>query len=503
MLVQPVAGRCVLVRIREEHPKRAAFHDRILAPSSAVGVASRIIAPPTRILAPGHLVACLVAALVCLLAPAAADAAERTHVLRYGPVQLGGYQTTFPEPRVDTPRTSGYIVRMNVRIVDRKGTRIPLGQVMLHHVVFINDGPPGRPKRQAACPGRSGEPFYGTGEERQRLLLPRGYGYPVDRHDRWRMITMLMSHRLAPTRVWLEYRVTVETSKRVTPVTPMWLRASGCDPDSAYTVDGGGARGSTDVRSAQWAMPVSGRIVAAGAHLHGSAKDVVVTQPRCGDRTLIDHRPRYGMADDPVYRVRPRLHEPGPVATGYFISARGIPVRQGELLTVTGRYDAEVAHPAVMAITHVYIAADERAPEGCEALPADRRIHWTRKRGRAWVAPTQIPLTGLDARGRPKVIARAAGPSVAAGASSLVDLRGSLFGPPNLSIALGGTVTWRALDPERHIVFLANGPRAVDGPLMRRGSVYAQRFEVPGTYNLFCYLHPVTMHQTLTVRPGA
>jgi len=35
---------------------------------------------------------------------------------------------------------------------------------------------------------------------------------------------------------------------------------------------------------------------------------------------------------------------------------------------------------------------------------------------------------------------------------------------------------------------------------MRQGATFTQRFGVPGTYNLFCYLHPVTMHQTLVVR---
>jgi plastocyanin len=430
-----------------------------------------------------------------------ASAAERTFVLRYGPVELGGYQTRYPEPRIPTPMRSGYIVRMDAKIVDRNGRRIALGHVMLHHVVFINDGQPGGPRKESSCPGRGGEPFYGTGEEHQRMLLPPGYGYRVEAGDRWRMITMLMSHHLEPTRVWLQYSVTMETSKTLTPVRPLWLRASGCDPLSSYTVDGGGAPGSTDLRSADWAMPISGRIVAAGAHLHASAKGITVSQPRCGDRTLIDQRPRYGSADDPVYKVRPLLHEPGPIATGYFLSARGIPVRRGELLRVTGRYDAQIAHPAVMAITHIYVAPDAGAPAGCDPLPADRQIHWSRRLGREWVAPRQLPLTGLDERGRPTVIPHAIGPGVVAQDSATVDLAKSLFGPPNLSIALGGTVTWRALDPERHVVILANGPRAVDGPLMRKGAVYAQRFTVPGTYNLFCYLHPVTMHQTIVVRP--
>ena len=312
---------------------------------------------------------------------------------------------------------------------------------------------------------------------------------------------MFMSHHLEQTRVWLEYRVTMETSKRLTPVRPLWLRANGCDPTSSYTVPGGGAPGSDDVRSADWTMPISGRIVAAGAHLHGSSKRLTITQPRCGGRTLIDHRPRWGNPDDPVYKVRPLLHEPGPIAAGYFLSRRGIPIRRGEPLTVTGVYDAAVAHPAVMAITHVYVARDERASTTCDPLPADRRIHWSRALGRNSVAPMQLPLTGLDDEGRPRQIAQAAGPSLAAGATATVDLTRSLFSPPNLSIALGGEVTWRTLDSERHVVFLANGPRAVDSPLMRRGATYSQRFDVPGTYNLFCYLHPVTMHQTLVVRP--
>ena len=435
------------------------------------------------------------------LAPAAASASEHTYELRYGPVKLGGYETRFPSPRVETPG-SGYIVRMRARIVDRKGKRIPLGHVMLHHVVFINDGTRRRPPRTNPCPGRAGEPFFGTGEENQRMLLPRGYGYRVRARDRWRMVMMVMSHHLEPTRVWLEYRVTLETSRKLTPVVPLWLRASGCDPTSSYAVPGGGAPGSTDVRSTDWTMPISGRIVAAGAHLHGSAKSLVVSQPRCGDRTLIDHRPRYGLPDDPVYRVRPKLHEPGPIATGYMLSKRGIPVRQGEPLRVSGRYDAELAHPAVMAITHLYVAPDEHASATCDRLPSDRRMIWWRRGGRASVPPAQIPLTGLDARGRPIEIPQAAGPSVIAADSATVDLRNSLFGPPNLSIALGATVTWRALDHRRHVVFLANGPRAVDGPLMRQGSAFSQRFDVPGTYNLFCYLHPVTMHQTIVVRPG-
>jgi plastocyanin len=441
--------------------------------------------------------------LALALVPAAASAAQHTFTLRYGPVELGGFQTRYPEPRIRSPKVAGYIVRMSARIVDRHGTRVPLSHVMLHHVVFFNDGHPGGPKKHSTCPGRDGEPFYGTGEEHQTMLLPPGYGYRVQANDRWRMMTMLMSHRLAPTRVWVEYRVTIETSKQLEAVRPLWLRADGCDPRSAYTVTGGGAPGSVDEHSTEWKMPISGHIVAAGAHLHGSSKNLLVSQPRCGDRTLIDQRPRWGNPDDPVYQVRPQLHEPGPIATGYFLSRQGIPIRRGEMLKVTGRYDDSLPHPAVMAITHIYVARDDSVTTACAPLPADAHIHWSRKLGRETVPPAQVPLNDLDATGHVQQIARAAGPTTVAGDTASVDLKNSLFGPSNLSIALGGTVTWHFDDPIRHVVILANGPRAVDSPLLKNGKTYSQQFTVPGTYNLFCYLHPMTMHETLVVRPGA
>lgn len=334
---------------------------------------------------------------------------------------------------------------MSTKLVDGRGRPISIRRVMLHHVVFVNRGRPGGPRKASSCKGRGGEPFYGTGEETQRLILPRGYGYKIDRREHWSTIAMYMSHTAHAQDVYLQYTVTIETSRRLEPVRPLWLRANGCDPSSSYTVPGGGAPGSTD--------------------------------------------------------VRPMLHEPGPIATGYFLSRTGIPVRKGELLRVTGRYDGQLPHPFVMAITHIYVARDQRAPRGCGPLPADRRTYWTRTDGRRTVAPGQVPLTSLDAHGRPIEVSHAVGPQVIAGDSATVDLVHSLFKPPNLSIARGGRVTWYFRDNDAHNVQLANGPRAVASPTQRRGGVYTQTFAVPGTYNLFCYLHPVTMHQTLTVRP--
>lgn len=443
-----------------------------------------------------------VAALMVLaLAAAPAPASERTYTIRSGPMTFGPFQTKYPSQVVPSPRRGGFIVRMSTRLVDARGRPISISRLMLHHVVFINSGRPGGPRRNNSCPGRPGEPFYGTGEEQQRLILPPGYGYPIGARDRWRTVAMYMSHTKLAQTAFLEYTVTVSDDRRLVPVKPLWLRAHGCDPLGTYTVPGGGAPGSVDVRSHDWTIPTSGRIVAAGAHLHGGALRLDISQPRCGGRTLVDHRPLWGMPHDLVYRIRPMLHEPGPIATGYFLSPTGIPVRRGETLRVTGSYDAELPHPLVMAITHVYVAKDSDAPRGCDPLPADGRIFWSRRDGRAAVAPMQVPLTGLDASGDLIEIPHAGGPLVDGGPDARVDLKGSSFKPSNLSIPLGGRVTWSFRDRRVHNVLSANSPRAVDSPLARRGGRYAQTFSVPGTYNLFCSLHPMTMHQTVTVRP--
>ena len=76
------------------------------------------------------------------------------------------------------------------------------------------------------------------------------------------------------------------------------------------------------------------------------------------------------------------------------------------------------------------------------------------------------------------------------------------FKTVNLSVVSGTTITWHFDDPVPHKVQLANGPRAMGSPTLSGGGRYERTFTVPGVYQLFCYLHPMTMHQELTVRPG-
>jgi plastocyanin len=459
-----------------------------------------MVAPPFRPLLRRALPATLVLAafLASLALAATAQAGEKIYTLRAGPYTLGAFEVERPRQFVRTPKRAGYVTRMYARLVYRSGKPVPLRKVMLHHVVFMNAGR-FRGDRRTSCKGRSGQPFYGTGEEKQRLILPPGYGYHVLKKDRWFMQTMLMSHKLAPERVYVEYRFTFVTDRRLTPVTPYWVRANGCTPEPSYDVQGGGAPGSTHLKTYNWRVPMSGRIVAASSHLHGGSKGVWLTQPRCGDREILRSRPLYGYTKDPVYHVFPILHEPGPISTSYYYSRYGIRITRGEILRITGAYDAQWPQPRVMAIFHVYVARD-RAPFTCPPNPPAREF-FLRGGGRLEPPHTVIPLTALGPNGKLQTILRPPGPDTVVNGDTFVAVRGSTYDKPNLSVPSGATVTWRFADRQEHNVLLASGPRNVASPLLRRGGSYRKKFEVSGTYRLFCMVHPVTMHQVVDVRP--
>src|SRR5207237_471427 len=83
---------------------------------------------------------------------------------------------------------------------------------------------------------------------------------------------------------------------------------------------------------------------------------------------------QYRVTTDTHSRLRPVLHEPGPMDTRYFLSGSGIPVAAGEILRLSATYDGEHPHWAVMSTMHVYLAFDRAARRtSCRPLPRDRR----------------------------------------------------------------------------------------------------------------------------------
>jgi Stress up-regulated Nod 19 len=456
----------------------------------------------------GRAVAAVVAAvLVCGAAATPAQGALKRVTARQGPFTLQPYQVLFDTSGtrgVRAPRLDGFLVRMHARLVDRHGRPVPVSRIMLHHLVYKDDGRFPGDRRDGTCGGRS-QSFYGRGEEDERLRLPRGYGVRLRKGDRWHSNWMLMNHSKVVDRAYIQYTATVDTSPGLTPVTPYWLRVTPCSTrrDPIFDVPGGGAPGSTRTQALDWTVPRSGRIVAGAAHLHGGALSMSLTQPRCGGRTLLTSHALYGSPDHPYYHVWPVLHEPGPIATSWVTSRRGLPVRAGERLRVSALYEDQQAHMRVMGILHVYLARRAKAARDCRALPRDLRATLPPAVGSRAVPPLfPLPLNMLDATGRAQPVASLPSPLQSLAGDGEITLRDVTAVPDRISVPLGATVRWRFRDPIRHDVTLVNGGPGFSSP-QQFGGTFAHRFTTPGTYRLFCSLHPLSMPQEVDVRPGS
>jgi hypothetical protein len=453
----------------------------------------------------------ILALMVLLFIPLAgtADARIKKVVVRQGPLHVRGYQVRYTDRhtrRVRTPGMNGYIVKMFARVVDTHGRHISVKRIMLHHVLYKNMGRFPGDRREAIC-GARGESFYGTGEENQPLRLPGGYGYRIRKGDRWRISWMLMNHKPRAGAAYIEYTAWIETKLKLRAVTPYWLRETGCGgaTDPIFNIPGGGSRGSVDRRTRRFRLPRPGLIVAANGHVHGGSKGLFLTQPLCRNRVLMRSRPLYGLPSHPYYHVLPVLHEPGPIASTWTRTARGIPVRPNEPLALVSVYDAQYQHTRVMGILHLYVwHGGGPGPTGCRLLPSDLSDPLPRRPGRLQPPHVVVPLTGLGSDGHAHTILRAPGaPRWFAGDARIRIGRNSL-GVRNLSIPLGGSVRWTDYDrrPRWHNATLANGPEGggFGSPMLLRGESYTQRFTLPGTYRIYCTLHPVTMTQILQVR---
>lgn len=454
----------------------------------------------------------LLLALVCAATAATASAATQTVVRRTGPIQIGGYEVKQSNTMgVPTAGIDGHITDMKVEVVDAAGKPLPISRIMLHHVVFLNAGRPGAPRRDKTCgqftlwdsrtvlPAMA-ERFYAAGEERAEMHLPDGYGYPVSRDDTWFMVWMLMNHRQTPDKAWVQYEMTVETDVPLQPVEPWWLDVVNCMTDPIYNVPGGGDPGSVHERTGTWTMPTSGRIVAGSGHMHGGGRELRVTQPGCQDRELMRFSPTWGSRRHPFYNVRPILHEPGPINVTEVQTPTGFPVAAGSQVKLTSAYDAELPHTRVMGISVLYVAPDPAVTDPCAPLPGDVQTS-LRPDGRGDAPRFTVPLTGIDPiTGRAVTIAKPPGRRVALRSGATVRINRFAFSRSNISLRRGAKLRWRFDDGgELHNVTLASGPIGFGSENLDRGT-FTQRFTKRGTYRIFCGLHPVAMTESVVVR---
>ena len=86
---------------------------------------------------------------------------------------------------------------------------------------------------------------------------------------------------------------------------------------------------------------------------------------------------------------------------------------------------------------------------------------------------------------------------------STIDVGDRFFSRSNVRVRRGAELNWQFEGSEPHNVTLANGPRALGSPNLYGRSIktaYSKRFRKPGTYKLFCALHPVQMQERVVVK---
>jgi plastocyanin len=437
--------------------------------------------------------------------PSAASAAEQTETFTTGPITVGGYQVKQEVlPNLQEPKLDGHVTRMEADIVDENGEPIPIQRLMLHHIAFLNLRQTDRTCSSyklwdGSTTSFMPERFFAAGEERQRLVYPPGYGYASAANNEWALAYMVMNHRSSVDTAYIRYTVTVDDDPQIKDVHPYWLDVVNCQADPIYNVPGTGERGSTHTRSRDFTIPESGRLIAAGGHLHGGGEHISLTQPDCRNRELGRSVPTWGLPEHPFYNVKPVLHEPGPINMTGFGTSTGFPVTAGQRLRINSVYENTRPHVRVMGIMVAFIAPDPSVTDGCAPLPSDVVNVGTNQPGREGPVPYRIPLTGLDRNGEAQTIDAPPGKLKRMPRGGEIEVGDHFFSKPNVAVRKGAELDYRFTGSELHNVTLANGPRAIGSPNLDDDRVYTQRFQDKGTYRLFCALHPVQMHERVKV----
>src|SRR5215208_2337504 len=104
-------------------------------------------------------------------------------------------------PIAERPQVDGYITRIKPNLTYLDG-RVPgVDVIHLHHAVWVNTS------RQGAGINLPVQPFFAAGEEKTRMLLPKGYGYPLKASDGLLLNHMIHNLTPVPTQVYMTYQI--------------------------------------------------------------------------------------------------------------------------------------------------------------------------------------------------------------------------------------------------------------------------------------------------------
>jgi hypothetical protein len=241
---------------------------------------------------------------------------------------------------IEKPCTNCYIVELKPNLVYENGKPANLDTgAMLHHAVWTRPGIDDTTCGAGSAIGLQGERFFASGNERTEFVLPDGFGYAVGT-DAWDLIVEVMNHSKTQKNVYITLSVKyVPLSANLKKVTPVWMDVDNCS-DSQYAI----AAGKTHT-TWNWKSTVTGRIVAAGGHVHDGGVKTVLRNESLDDDVCTSVA---GYGKDPAFD--------GSIESMSYCSWDRIgTVKEGETLGLHAYYDSTEAQDDVMGIVVAYV----------------------------------------------------------------------------------------------------------------------------------------------------
>lgn len=259
--------------------------------------------------------------------------------LRHGNVVLSNTVLT----RLPPPCTDCYLTALDFDLVydDGSTANFDTGVMLHHHVMFNSAEDDATCGRSEGLTGPGGQRIFATGNERTGIVFPAGFGYHVAPESWWTGVFDIMNHVDQPQTVWVELRVhqVTDPDPEMRPLTPIWLDVDNCS-DSEYEVPAG----RSETRW-QWRSDLTGRIVAAGGHVHDAGLSITLANDTTGAQVC---RSVAGYGTDPAYLGH---IESMSVCEWDRIGT----VRAGEELSITTVYDSAEPQDDVMGIMMAFI----------------------------------------------------------------------------------------------------------------------------------------------------
>jgi hypothetical protein len=288
----------------------------------------------------------------------------RVTLTRYGPFVVppagaGGDADHASIVVPDAPRVCSdcFLLGLEPDLVYADGSPANLDTgVMLHHAVLLQSG-----RVDVTCagdqafPGRLGERFFASGNERTRGQLPPGFGYPVG-NTSWNGVFHVMNHSPVPKTVFFTLKarwIPAAQAQGILPVTPIWLDMENCRT-SEYDVPAGASS-----RHWQWTSTITGRIVSAGGHVHDGGVRTTLANATTGQRLCTSWA---GYGTKPAYM--------GSVESmGVCSWDRLGTARAGEVLDLEAAYDSKAPVARAMGIMMAYVYETPDLGGGTPAPP--------------------------------------------------------------------------------------------------------------------------------------